>query len=205
MKLAAVMISCPERADVRNRTVQSLSSTDWREVPDVVIDDGVEKGRISRIDATWRRGLARAATADADVVVLMEDDLEFNLHVRENIVLWSRLRGANSHQPFFGSLYNPGHPAVHTRPDDCYRVMAPEGCWGAQALVVSPALAAYFLHHWHEEAGEPDLRMPRLASRFVPIYYHMPSLVEHVGQVSTWGGRAHSAIDFDRAWRAPAP
>lgn len=204
MKLAAVMISCPERAKVRSRTVQSLSSTDWREAPDVVIDDGVENGRIARIDATWRRGLARAAAADADVVVLMEDDLEFNLYVRENLARWSRLHGANSQQPFFGSLYNPGIPAVHTRPEACYRVMAPRGCWGAQALVVSPALADYFLRHWHEEDGEPDIRMPKLASRSVPIYYHLPSLVEHVGRVSTWGGRAHTAIDFDRTWRAPA-
>jgi hypothetical protein len=204
MNLAAIMVSCPERSDVRRRTIACLSATDWSADPEVVVDDAAETGRIARIDATWRRALARAGTSDADAVLLMEDDLEFNFRLRDNLSHWSRLRGISGYQPFFGSLYNPGHAAVHTRPADCYRVMAPEGCWGAQALVVSPALARYFLQHWHEESGEPDIRMPRLASRFVPIYYHLPSLVEHVGQLSTWGGRPHTAIDFDSAWQVKA-
>jgi hypothetical protein len=202
MKLVAVMVSCPERSEMRRRTIGRLAATDWSEDPGIVIDDATEIDKIARIDATWRRALARAGAADADAVVLMEDDLEFNLHLRDNLSRWSRLRGMSAYLPFFGSLYNPGIAAVHTRPTDCYRVMAPGGCWGAQALVVSPALARYFLEHWHEELGEPDIRMPRLASRFVPIYYHLPSLVEHVGHLSTWGGRPHTAIDFDAAWRA---
>jgi len=43
------------------------------------------------------------------------------------------------------------------------------------------------------------------AGRAVPIYYHRPSLVEHIGDVSTWGGRHHRAVDFDRDWRASSP
>jgi hypothetical protein len=42
--------------------------------------------------------------------------------------------------------------------------------------------------------------MPRLASRFVPIYYHRPSLVDHVGAESTWGGPRHNAVNFDAKW-----
>ena len=59
-------------------------------------------------------------------------------------------------------------------------------------------MARYLLRSWNEEGGEPDLRMPRLAGRLVPVYYHRPSLVEHVGHVSTWGGRQHQSVDFDR-------
>lgn len=204
MKLAAVMISCPERSGVRERTIEHISATDWRDAPEVVIDDAAHIGKIARIDATWRRALGRAASADADAVLMLEDDLDFNLHLRENLSRWSRTRGVSRHQPFYASLYNPGLAAVHTRPAECYHVMAPGGCWGAQALVMSPALADYFVRHWDEESGEPDIRMPRLASRFVPIYYHLPSLVEHVGHMSTWGGIAHTAVDFDRTWQAPA-
>jgi hypothetical protein len=204
MNLTAVMVSCPERRETRDRTIAHLSATDWQQPPEVVIDDAAETTKIGRIDATWRRALGRAAAADADLVLLLEDDLDFNRCLRENLARWSRVRGVNRNQPFFGSLYNPGIAAVHTRPEACYRVMAPRGCWGAQALVMSPALADYFVRHWPEEDGEPDIRMPKLASRFVPIYYHLPSLVEHVGHLSTWGGRAHTAIDFDRTWRAPA-
>ena len=35
-------------------------------------------------------------------------------------------------------------------------------------------------------------------------YFPRPSLVQHIGDASTstWGGRFHTAPDFDREWRA---
>jgi hypothetical protein len=204
MKLTAVMVTCPERGSVRAQTLANLGATDWVDDVALAIDDGASTDdRIARIDATWRKALAIAAESRADVALAMEDDLDFNRHLRANLLTWSRLHGATDGGAFFGSLYNPGFYAVHSRPAHQYDVMDPAGCWGGQALLVSPALARYFLTHWSEERGEPDLRMPRLASRLVPIYYHRPSLVQHIGQVSTWGGRAHQAPDFDPDWRAP--
>ena len=202
MKLGAIMISCPERAAVRRQTLANLAMTDWGEEVTVVVDEGSGPDRIERIDATWRRALALAAKSAADVSLLMEDDLDFNRRLRANLLDWPRLRGMGGGSPFFASLYNPGFCAVHDRPKDRYAVMDPNACWGAQGLLVSRALAGYFIAHWNEEWGEPDMRMPRLASRFVPIYYHRPSLVDHIGRASTWGGPWHSAIDFDPDWGA---
>jgi hypothetical protein len=202
MKLAAAMISCPERAEIRRQTLENLAATDWDGAVGLAIDDGAGPDRIVRIDATWRRALALAADSDADVTLLLEDDLDFNRHLRANVLRWSRLVGVNAVTPFYASLYNPGLKVVHTVRADRVRVLHPDACWGGQALLVSRALARYFLGHWSEGEGPPDLRMPRLAGRFVPIYCHHPSLVQHVGHLSTWGGRAHEAVDFERDWIA---
>jgi hypothetical protein len=203
MKLAAVMVSCLERSEVRAATLRNLGATDWDADVDVALDDEAETGRIARITATWRRAVARAAEADADVVLMMEDDLDFNRHLRANLTSWPRLNGVDRDQPFFGSLYNPGFPVMHTWAEGRCHIMQPEACWGAQTYVASRAVARYIVAHWNEITAEPDIRMPRLAARLVPIYYHRPSLVEHTGNVSTWGGIQHWAVDFDRDWRAP--
>jgi hypothetical protein len=198
------MVSCPEREALRKQTIANLAATDWQGDVELALDDGTGSDRIGRIDAAWRKALALAAESEADLILMMEDDLDFNLHLAENLETWPRLAGIDGTRPFFASLYNPGHYAVHDRPDQRYRMMAPGGCWGAQALLVSRMLARYFLAHWQEVPGEPDLRMPRLAGRLVSIYYHHPSLVEHTGTISTWGGRGHQAIDFDKTWRPSA-
>jgi hypothetical protein len=202
MRLAAVMVSCPERETVRAQTLANLALTDWHGDVEVIVDDGTGADRIARIDRTWRRALEYVAASKADVVLAMEDDLEFNLHIRRNLDGWPRLRGIANRQPFFASLYNPGFPVMHTWLESSCHIMFPDACWGAQAFLLSPAVARYFLAHWQEVLGEPDIRMPRLAGRLVPIYYHRPSLVEHLGAVSTWGGRRHRAVDFEREWRA---
>jgi len=205
MKLAAVMVTCPEREPLRRQTLGNLGATDWEGEVDLAVDGGSGQDRIARIDATWRDALGRAANATADVVLVLEDDLDFNRHLRENLTSWPRLRGVGGTQPFFASLYNPGLPAMHTWIESRCHIMDPNGCWGAQAFVMSPVMARYLLECWSDFGGEPDIRMPRLAGRAVPIYYHRPSLVEHIGDVSTWGGRHHRAVDFDRDWRASSP
>jgi hypothetical protein len=202
MKLAAVMVTCPEREPLRRQTLRNLAATDWEGEVDLAVDGGTGPDRIARIDAAWRDALGRAAAADADLVLVLEDDLDFNRHLRENLIGWQRLRGVGRTQPFFASLYNPGHPPMHTWIESRCHIMDPNACWGAQAFLLSPVMAQYLLARWPEVGGEPDIRMPRLAGRAVPVYYHRPSLVEHIGDVSTWGGRHHRAVDFDRHWRA---
>jgi hypothetical protein len=63
-------------------------------------------------------------------------------------------------------------------------------------------MASHLLKHWGEEVGAADLRMPRIAARICPVYMHAPSLVQHVGGESTWGGPFHQAHDFDQSWKA---
>lgn len=198
-------MTCPERGAVCAETVASFRRTDWKGDLQIVEDDRSEPEHLRGIAATWGRMLARAAAAKVDVVLLMEDDLDFSVHLMHNLRCWAPLRASHGGGPFFGSLYNPGR--AYTRRDDSqhFLVADPRDVWGSQAVLTTPAMAAYFLSHWDEETGAADLKMPRLAARVCPVYYHVPSLVQHVGHVSTWGGMSHQAVDFDRFFRADPP
>ena len=56
---------------------------------------------------------------------------------------------------------------------------------------------------WDVEPGLQDTRIFRLVGRLgKPVYYHAPSLVQHIGASSTWGGGFHQAFDFDPLWKA---
>jgi hypothetical protein len=47
-----------------------------------------------------------------------------------------------------------------------------------------------------------DIKLSRLAAPLCPLLFHSPSLVQHVGVASTWGGPYHQASDYDAYWRA---
>jgi hypothetical protein len=69
--------------------------------------------------------------------------------------------------------------------------------------VLSLDTARFVAEHWHEVEGMQEIKMSRLAGRGGwQIYYHLPSLVQHVGQQSTWGGGYHYAPDFDQHFLA---
>jgi hypothetical protein len=59
------------------------------------------------------------------------------------------------------------------------------------------------LERWDELQGYPDIRISRLAGRLTPLWFHLPSLVQHRAVPSVWGGVAHQAPDYDAEWRAP--
>lgn len=207
MKLAALMLSCPDRAQLRAATLRSLASTDWKGQVEVLMDGGQgdQAQRLHNIACAWRRLVALAASKDADFYLLMEDDIELNRHLEHNLRCWSPLRGRRGSMPFFASLYNPSRAYLSRNDAEHYLVAAPYDLWGSQALLVSHATAEYFVQHWDELDGPPDLKMPRLATRLCAIYYHLPSLAQHTGVVSTWGGIQHVAGDYDASFRAAVP
>jgi hypothetical protein len=48
-----------------------------------------------------------------------------------------------------------------------------------------------------------DIKISRLVGRLGhPIIYHAPSLVQHTGKTSVWGGTFHRAVDFDPEWKS---
>ncbi len=204
-RFAAYIVTCEERRQVLAETLARLRATDWACEPDLQLDDGSAPTKLARIHATWLRALERVAAGPADFALILEDDLDFNLHLRHNLAAWGPLRGGDGNAPFFGSVYNADNrPVLWRPPKQSFFIANAQQVWGAQAVIVSRLTAAYFLAHWSEESGAADLRMPRLAARLAPVYIHAPSLIQHVGDASTWGGPFHQARDFDRAWRAPA-
>ena len=205
-RVVAYVVTCEERRAIFEETLGKFRGTDWGVDPALQMDDGAAPDKLARIHATWLKALERVAGGAADFGLILEDDLDFNVHLRRNLTAWGPLQGRDGNTPFFGSIYNADNrPASWRDPGQPFFIAHPRQFWGAQAIVVSRLMASYFLQHWAEESGAADLRMPRLAARLAPVYIHAPSLVQHVGGKSTWGGPFHQAHDFDRAWLADAP
>ncbi len=81
--------------------------------------------------------------------------------------------------------------------------MDANSAFGSQALLLSKEAIDYILPRWNDVSGAQDIKISRLADRLgSPILYHAPSLVQHVGTQSTWGGGFHQARDFDPFWKA---
>lgn len=201
----AVMLSCEERSTVRRATLVSLANAGWPAPVDVVMDDGVGESRIARIHRTWRRVIQRAAQAETRCVLLLEDDVVFGRYFTHNLLSWPVIHDIPPGGALYASLYNPSRPFIVQRPAERYAVAHPKSLWGAQALVMTPNMARYIDVHWDRAPGNPDQRMPVIASRVTPIYLHVPSLVDHAPVPTTWGGIDHAACDFDPEWRALAP
>src|SRR6185369_16631083 len=102
----------------------------------------------------------------------------------------------------YGSLYNP-----QVRPNACsvsgrFCLSDPKTVYGSQAFIFAREWARQLLAHWEDRKAPVDIRISRLAAdASKPIYYHMPSLVQHVAVKSTWGGIFHRARDFDPEWK----
>jgi hypothetical protein len=148
---------------------------------------------------------------DADVLLFFEDDIIFNRHLLHNLHRWSPLRAerrpANGKPWYmFGSLYDPNVRELSSQPAENYFIADPGAVYGSQAFVISRAMAEHFVLHWWDVQGMQDIKMSRLAALLVPIHYHQPSLVQHVGVVSTWtnDARFHDTKYFDRDFKTPA-
>ena len=167
---------------------------------------------------------------EADVIVFCEDDVIFNRHLRHNLEHWKPLLKVvepeyegfclgfgpliqNEHilphagqapEYFFGSLYDPTIRELAAFPEDHYFIADPEAVYGSQCYVMNRKMAEYFVEHWWEVPGMQDIKMSRLAARVTPIYYHMPSLVQHVGINSTWtdDNRFHDTKMYDGEFRS---
>jgi hypothetical protein len=200
----AYVLTCEERAEVCADTVADLARTDWGAPPTVVVDDGTAAKKLQRIVDTGRRVLARAvdeADGADDVFLVCEDDVTFNRWLRHNLERWDPVVDRRPDGHLFGSLYNPD---VFEPPGDgaTAAVVDPRRFYGSQGMVISVTTARSLVEQWDDGNGPFDLRISRLAARWSPLWYHVPSLVQHRAVGSTWGGGAHVAVDFAPDWRA---
>ena len=201
LPLGAYMFSCPQRSAVREETLALLAATDWGSPPVVLLDRGLHERTMARIVATAREMLELAVTGDTDLFLVLEDDLDFNRFLRQNLERWKPLVDHVEGEPFFATLYNPGVlPARSLTDTAAYAVANPEAVYGAQAFLMSVATARFILEQWDD--GMHDLMWPRLAAQRSPVFYHRPSLIQHRGVPSTWGGVQHHARDYSPDWKA---
>jgi hypothetical protein len=204
MEITAYILSCPERELARRQTLENLQATDWLAQPEIEVDNSNYERRQERQERAACRLLHRAIANAPEFILFLEDDLQFNQHLRHNLEHWHPLRQANANDHYFGSLYNPTIRELTRDSNRAFFVADPECVYGSQAFVFSKATARYMAMHWDEVSGMQDIKMSRLAARVCPIYYHTPSLVQHVGVNSVWGGHFHWANDFHSAWKAGA-
>lgn len=197
------MLSCEARSATREATLARLGGTDWGDAVSVVLDPTAEGRGQDRQEQASRRLLEQAVADGAEVVLFLEDDLDFNRHLGHNLGSWHPLQSMAADGHFFASLYGPNVRALWRDDDRHYYVAEPECVYGSQAFLLSAETVRWALSHWDEVPGMQDIKMSRLAARVTPIYYHVPSLVQHVGTQSTWGGPFHWAPDFSADWRAP--
>lgn len=197
-------------------TRRSLALSGWSDVPRVVLDEQPGPTSMARLSVAWRRVIRLAAQAPSDFVLLLEDDLIFGRWFSDNLRSWPPLqarplayttqqlqRRAPQLPPrlFYGSLYNHGRGMLR-RESDRSAVADPVFVWGSQAQVMTPLTAAFIDANWDRAQGNADVRMVRLAAYLSPVYFHVPSLVDHAPGPSTWCLDTHRAVDFDAEWRA---
>jgi hypothetical protein len=196
-----VMISCAERADVRKRTLANLERTDWDNLPlHIQIDEGHGKNHRTRQARCAFLALKAMSRRTLDYVLFLEDDLDFNRYLRHNLHHWLTVK---KRTPALASLYNPRLREVACDPGTNSRVVDPKSVYGSQAFLISQPALNYVISNWNSCRGMQDIRISRLAAKLgKPILYHAPSLVQHIGAKSLWGGRFHQSVDFDPNWKA---
>ncbi|MHB8522858.1 MAG: glycosyltransferase family 9 protein [Limisphaerales bacterium] len=199
--IEAWMITCAEREQVRTRTLGRLRTTDWGDQPvHVQLDREAFAEPEKRQAHTALLALKGFLKGRSDFLLFLEDDLAFNRHIRHNLLGWRPLR---EREITLASLYNPYLGELAVDVSSSAVVIGANTVFGSQAFVVSRAAAGYIVDHWAEVEGMQDIKMSRLAGRLnQPILYHAPSLVQHVGKKSLWGGHFHRSFDFDPAWKA---
>jgi len=203
-KITAVMISCPERSELRRQTLAGLAGTDWGDEPiHVQIDEGEGDDGQKKQTLCAYLALQKSLERNSDYILFLEDDLEFNRHLRHNVNQWGPVKNG---RVTMAGLYNPSLRESACDLRDNARIVTPSSVFGSQALLLSRRAVEYIVRHWNRVRGMQDIKISRLAGRLKnPIYYHVPSLVQHVGIRSVWGGAFHRAMDFDPDWRVGGP
>jgi hypothetical protein len=201
LRIRPVMISCIQRRVICRRTLESFGRTDWADPP-VRVQLDESRGVDYRLRQTRCAYLALKESLgnDADYILFLEDDLDFNRHIHHNLQNWAPLRTG---KVTVASLYNPAVRESGCDPENNALLVKPTCVFGSQAFLISMRTLEYIIHNWDAVRGMQDIRISRLAGRLdSQILYHAPSLVQHIGKRSTWGGGFHQAMDFDSDWRA---
>jgi len=150
-----------------------------------------------------RRTLEAARRSDGELFLFLEDDLLFNRFMRHNLDAWEPIRTLRCSDHFFASIFDPGVAVKQVGERGRWIEAEPLSAFGAQGLVISRRTVEYLVTCWGiVSTTHADIKLARLASLVCPILYHRPSLVQHVGYKSLWGGPFIVALDFDQRWVA---
>jgi ADP-heptose:LPS heptosyltransferase len=201
LRLAVAMASHTERKTLRASTLRRLTEVGWpSEQVLLALDERRFASSVENVAHTAWRALRIALDTEADYVLYLEDDLDFNVHLLENLRCWGPLGRRDLH---IGSLCNFGFREIAWDVPGCAYLVHPSKVLGAQALLLSRPMLRYCMEHWFEGPADLDVRLGFLATKArQPFFFHCPSLVQHVGESSSLGHSFRQAVDFDPEWRA---
>jgi len=201
LRFEAIMISCNERKKVCDQTLGNLATTDWGDSALYVHMDKCDQTQFQeRLADLILLALKESLKRPADYVLLLEDDLDFNRHLRHNLLHWQPLKTG---QVTLASLYNPRVRELAADVPNNARIADPHSIFGSQAFLLSKETVAHLVRRWADVECRHDVKIGRLAARLNnPIFYHAPSLVQHIEAPSAPNTGVHRAIDFHPTWTA---
>jgi hypothetical protein len=146
--------------------------------------------------------LQNSLQSDADYVLLLEDDLEFNRYLSYNLQKWHAIQ---TRRVTLASLYNPSVRESACALRQNARIVAARRAAGNQAFLISRPMVKHLVLNWSKVDAPLEEKIPRLAGRLARSFlYHAPSLVQCTGKAAPWNEGALRAVDFDPNWRAKA-
>jgi hypothetical protein len=204
-------MTCAPRMRVATATLESWEHTDWPATPYLILDRQPEMpgeawgspNRAARIVGAYARMLVHALEVDGpedEWMLFLEDDLTFHPRLGSLLRSWPALRDPRCG---FASLFNPSlHATSEWGEMDRAFAARPEAFVGGQAILLRRSWVVTALDSWNSCPGMQAQRLARMLGPLGPIWVHRPSLVQHVGQESSWGAQTHRAPDYDEAFTA---
>lgn len=206
VRWAVGLTTSPRRLPTIDTCLDSVRQAGWSDVR-LFMDDSVDLAERHRSLASSVRTPRLGAWPNyylsltellmrcpgADAYLLLQDDVLFYGHPGLKAYLeklWLPLR----EQAALASLFCPRD---YTRSEAGWHQLSETWFWGALAFIFSREAAQRFIvdrqvmsHRWHTDYGEGtkgiDVVIGAWAARNdIPIFYPSPSLVQHIGEVST--------------------
>ena len=204
MKIDVIIMTCPGREAIFELTKASLKNTDWPRDREIFVsnEQGNYTDKRDRLTCNAKNALTMGLDLiknQQDRVLILEDDVGLNSHIHHNLQNWKPLTEENFR---FGSLYNPNVGVISINKPMNYFIANPNTCYGSQAYIFSKACIEHCLAKWDSIEGMTDIRITRLSAQVGPLFYHVPSLVQHLGRESAWGGHFHYTSDYSQQFSA---
>lgn len=217
MEWSVGITTCKRKASTINDLILQVLDNGWNRIT-VYADAGsdaepCDNARVVYRDVVygcwtnWICGLMEMYCVDrkADVYAMFEDDIEMCLGLRpylESVIPSLEYLGALS-------LYTPPHQAKKAKGLFCIHDESYRGgfMWGTQAVIFTNTSLASFLsskssiEHLRTETGRENKNRDSAIGLWAKqsghrVYYHTPSLVQHIGKESAINHEHHEALDF---------
>jgi hypothetical protein len=212
-KLRLYVMTYAANAECLALTLKSIRESDWGDEAVVVCQPadwptGKEPG-----SRNYKRILDRALADGCDFAVILEDDVRVGRHLRHNLLANPLVK--RDVCDYLG-LFMPdliAAPWERAEPHLGYRLAKPlyagpnalwekHRVWGSQGYCLSRQFLRAAADRWDRLRDGQDARVLGVCAELnLPLWYTMPSLVEHAPLRSAYGTPIARAADFDPAHR----